>query len=91
MPISKPMSKDLRETNKRKGNMKLQLEKKGVPWGTDWKRGLRYSAFCPALSSPQAAGASGLRRWGDQRQRRCSEWYYQNKKTQHGKRVDIVL
>ena len=55
--------------------MKLQLEKKGVPWGTDWQRGLGYSAFCPALSSPQAAGASGLRRWGDQRQRRCLEWY----------------
>ena len=39
VPISKPMSQVLSETNKRKGNMKLQLEKKGVPLGNRLAKG----------------------------------------------------
>jgi len=46
------MSKDLRETNKRKGNMKLQLEKKGVPWGNRLAKGTSIFRFLPRFKQP---------------------------------------
>ncbi len=55
--------------------MKLQLEKKGVPLGNRLAKGTLMFHFLPRSCSHTAAGASGLRRWGDQHRRRCSEWY----------------
>lgn len=39
MHISKPIAESLESEFFERGKRKIWMEKKGVPWGTDWKRG----------------------------------------------------
>lgn len=83
MPLRKPM--ETQATKKEKKSRKLwMLEKRGVPLGgTDGKGGLRSSTSAPYYAAQGAAGACGRRSRGDQRQRRCLEWYIHVKVLAH--------
>ena len=57
----------------------MSLEKKGVPLGNRWQRGLRLSAFCPVPSSSKELQGQVVAGDGETNAEwRCSEWYDTN-------------
>lgn len=78
MLLSKPMKTKSDEMKGEKEKIRASSKKRGSLGEPIGKGDFDSSAFCTVLSSSsRAAGTSGRRRWGDQRQKwRCLEWYH---------------
>jgi len=76
MHISKPIAESLGSEFFERGKRKIWMEKKGVPWGTGWKRGLNSTLLAVILRAAWCRPtASGLGARADLQRSCCSEWY----------------
>ena len=74
MHISKPIAESLESEFFE--SEKIWVEKKGVPWGTDWKKGLNSTLLSVILRAAWCRPpASGLGARADLQRNCCSEWY----------------